>query len=194
MDDVYPNSTPGQAWVKSISSSVVFAGAIVGMLSLGMAGDLLGRNNAMILTLSFTAAGALLSALASWGSTDTVYMIICASRFLMGMGVGGVYPLSATKAAEETAVGDDAQLRVAWSFFWQTPGAIAPYCVAVIVYLLIEVPALPILLMFSYVAVLSPDSRSLPVGSERQVQVGSRPRGCACSHHRLERTTERKIT
>ena len=76
----------------------------------------------MLLTLSLTALGALLSALASWGSTDTVYIIICASRFLMGMGVGGVYPLSATKAAEETGEGDDSQLRVSWCFFWQTPG------------------------------------------------------------------------
>ena len=69
------------------------------------------RDNAMLLTLALTTLGALLSAVASWGSNDTVYIVICAARFIIGLGVGGVYPLSATKASEETAEGDDAQLR-----------------------------------------------------------------------------------
>lgn len=51
------------------------------------------------------------------------------------MGVGGVYPLSATSASEDTVTTDkDAALRkrerVSWVFFWQVPGSTLPFLVA----------------------------------------------------------------
>merc|ERR1711998_562544 len=59
-------------------------------------------------------------------------------RFILGMGVGGVYPLSATSASEETTVVDkNAALkkreRVSWVFFWQVPGSTLPFITAWIV-------------------------------------------------------------
>lgn len=142
MDPLYPNSDPGDAWVKSVADSVVFAGAILGQLCLGAAGDIIGRDNAMLLTLAFTALGALGSATTSWGDDTTVYSSICASRFLLGMGVGGVYPLSATKALEESQEGEDGAQRVSWAFFWQTPGVMGPYAVALLMYVLTDDPSL----------------------------------------------------
>jgi len=122
-----------ELWVSSTLSSVVFAGAVTGQLLLGYIGDLLGRERSLLLTLGLIALGALSSAFCSWGSSNDIYIIICISRFFLGMGVGGVYPLSATKTAEDTNVESEKSKQVSHAFFWQTPGAIAPYVIAIII-------------------------------------------------------------
>eukprot|EP01062_Namystynia_karyoxenos_P058878 TRINITY_DN5032_c0_g1_i1.p1 TRINITY_DN5032_c0_g1~~TRINITY_DN5032_c0_g1_i1.p1 ORF type:complete len:547 (+),score=123.32 TRINITY_DN5032_c0_g1_i1:90-1643(+) len=140
---------PEPDWVKYTLLGTVFAGAVCGMLSLGRLGDpeLLGRNRALVVTLAFVVLGSLGSAIVPWGSTQTIYGIICGFRFLVGVGVGGIYPLSATHSAEAGAEEcDDDELdeevlrqerveaagRVGWAFFWQVPGQMAPYVVALV--------------------------------------------------------------
>ena len=131
-------------------SSVVFAGAIVGQLCMGVAGDVFGRKRALILTNLFTALGALCSALASWGTSSTVYLVIIVSRFVLGVGVGGKYPLAGTVSSEGAAGAKGGRaaggasssssssatsskrakaLEVAFGFFWQTPGTMLPYAI-----------------------------------------------------------------
>ena len=99
---------------------------------MGYAGDLIGRSRALSLTLCIAAAGAIGSAAASWGTPAAIYGTVVAFRLVIGYGLGGVYPLSATKAAESDD--DDANSigRTAWAFFWQGPGMCAPYVVAII--------------------------------------------------------------
>lgn len=72
---------------------------------MGYAGDVLGRNEAMRLTLGIACVSALLSAVAPAGDSTAVYCVVIAFRFLLGIGLGGVYPLAATKAAEDGAKG-----------------------------------------------------------------------------------------
>ena len=79
---------------------------------MGYIADLLGRRLAMITTLSLTVFGALFSAILPWGSTSTVYAIISACRFILGVGVGGIYPCAAIKAAESSSYGENASNRV----------------------------------------------------------------------------------
>ena len=86
-------------------------GAIVGQLTMGYAGDVLGRNRALTLTLTIATISAMLSATASRGSATTIYSLICVFRFMLGVGVGGVYPLSATKAAEDSGSSSGTQLQ-----------------------------------------------------------------------------------
>jgi len=81
----------------------------------------------MILTNSFTFLGAVLCAAASWGDSDDVYGALIGYRFLMGIGIGGKYPLASTIRAEGTSSGEHRATEVAKGFFWQTPGVIAPY-------------------------------------------------------------------
>jgi hypothetical protein len=50
---------------------------------MGYAGDILGRNTAMIMTLSLVVVGALISALASRGSPATIYTVIIAARYVI---------------------------------------------------------------------------------------------------------------
>ncbi len=92
---------------------------------MGYAGDVFGRNHAMTFTLSLVTLAAVLSAAAPSGSSNAVYATIIVMRFLLGIGAGGVYPLSATKASEDGGGGGDGiDLNAAsWSFFWQVPGS-----------------------------------------------------------------------
>eukprot|EP01039_Chlorochromonas_danica_P004307 gene4307-4728_t len=129
------------SWVTTSASATVFIGAITGQLTMGYAGDMMGRNAAMTMTLSLVVLGALLSALASQGSPTAIYVIIIISRFVLGIGAGGVYPLSATKAAEDSGHGGGTvDVRAAaMAFFWQQPGAMAPWLLAL---LLAAIPGL----------------------------------------------------
>eukprot|EP01051_Picozoa_sp_SAG22_P015292 SAG22_NODE_1975_length_3221_cov_2.215247_4_plen_283_part_00 len=125
-------------WVHYVGLGSVFVGAVLGMLVMGFLGDLLGRKRAMVVTLAIQVLGAVGCSLLTFGSVPTIYTVFCASRCLLGIGVGGMYPLSASHAAEGSSSSDGNQgSRVGWAFFWQTPGSMAPYVVAVILLLAI---------------------------------------------------------
>ena len=76
---------------------------------MGYIGDVLGRNKAMTLTVSIGSLAAVASAALPRGSPTSVYIVIIISRFVLGAGLGGVYPLSAAKAAEDGSA-DEKQL------------------------------------------------------------------------------------
>jgi PHS family inorganic phosphate transporter-like MFS transporter len=116
-------------WASFVILGLVFAGAVVGMGGMGYLGDSIGRKRAYCLTLGFIVFGSLGAALLPWGTAQTVFGVLSVCRFVLGIGVGGLYPLSAVKAAESTAAGADTSTRTGWAFFWQTPGAMVPYVV-----------------------------------------------------------------
>merc|ERR1712226_491381 len=132
MRDKYPQTK----WENAACLCVVFAGAVFGQLAFGYIGDWVGRNRAMFLTNLFCVIGAAGSALITPKPNEAIlYTSIALWRFILGMGVGGVYPLSATAASESTTTVDrDAALkkriRVSWVFFWQVPGSTMPFLVA----------------------------------------------------------------
>jgi PHS family inorganic phosphate transporter-like MFS transporter len=151
-DQIYA-SVP--SWSSSVLSSFVFLGSIVGMLTFGYLGDVWGRPAAMGFTLALMAAGALGSAVLSWGGVYTCTLLVAAWRFVLGVGIGGVYPLSAAGAYEDdggvaggaagqstprsAADGGSAserkarrRTRVAWALFWQQPGQMLPYLLALL--------------------------------------------------------------
>ena len=144
------------AWAEQLSSSAVFGGTLIGaalrrsptalrprpdsrlrlrhafcpsgMLGMGYMGDAVGRRPAMVATLSVMAAGSLLSGLAPWGSDTAVWALLCASRFLIGIGAGGVYPLSAAKAVEDSGGDTGAKAQAAgWNLFWRNPAVLWVY-------------------------------------------------------------------
>eukprot|EP01040_Poterioochromonas_malhamensis_P013221 gene13221-14513_t len=119
-------------WVDSTASAAVFIGAVVGQLTMGYLGDLFSRNLALCWTLIIAGVSSILTAVASVGGPNEVYAIIIAFRFTLGVGLGGVYPLAATKASEDGAkllhkdAPPDSQA-AGWSFFWQLPGLFVPW-------------------------------------------------------------------
>lgn len=81
-------------WASPAMTSTVFAGSIVGMLGMGFLGDLVGRKQAMAITLSVAAAGSLLSAFGVFGAENVTYGLIAFWRFVLGIGVGGTLQTS----------------------------------------------------------------------------------------------------
>jgi len=102
-------------WASSTCESAALWGSVVGMFTLGYVGDRIGRTKAMRLTLSLVVGGAICSgALSLGGSIMTCYLLV-GWRFLLGIGMGGLFPLSAVCAGEST--GEEAtgrSRRVAW--------------------------------------------------------------------------------
>lgn len=122
---------PEPRWSKDVSLAAVFFGAMLGMISLGRLGDMIGRQRAMRFTLALSVLGAAIPAVLG-GGQNLAYAILILGRFLLGVGVGGIYPLSAVAASENGAADESRASRVGWAFFWQTPGAMAPYAVAML--------------------------------------------------------------
>jgi len=128
-----------QPWVLGTSSAVIFVGAIAGQLSMGYVGDVIGRNRAMLLTTSISFVSSLLSAIVPTGSPDAIYAIIVVFRFFLGIGLGGIFPLSAAKAGEDSARAGASHsaskvdpVATGKAYFWQVPGILGPWLLAYI--------------------------------------------------------------
>ena len=90
----------------NLASTAVLVGAIIGQLTFGYIGDCLGRSAALQLTMALSILGAGVSAFAVPLSPDnpsSIFYFLALTRFVLGVGVGGVYPLSATIAAESAS-------------------------------------------------------------------------------------------
>lgn len=119
-------------WVQGTSTAGIFIGSIVGQLSLGFLGDLFSRNAALSWTMFIALTSSIITAAVSLGSPESIYAVIVTFRFLLGVGLGGVYPLSATKASEDASASRDADKQLnseasSWAYFWQLPGFFFPW-------------------------------------------------------------------
>jgi len=102
--DIYGGSSETEAFI----SSAALAGAIGGQLIFGFLADRIGRKKGFVVTLSLVSFGALASSLSFHTATNSIYVSLCFFRFLLGFGIGGEYPLSATitsESAETTSRG-----------------------------------------------------------------------------------------
>ena len=95
-------------------AAACFAGAILGQLTFGYIGDVIGRSKGLYLTqilsiigaigrYAFPTDSAIHSSAASfqWGPI-TPFIMVAFWRFILGVGVGGGYPLSAVLATESS--------------------------------------------------------------------------------------------
>jgi PHS family inorganic phosphate transporter-like MFS transporter len=89
------------------ASTACLAGAVFGQLTFGYVGDCLGRGKAMRLTMLLSILGAFTSAFAVPISSEdaSVFSFLLFTRLILGIGVGGVYPLAATLSAESSSEG-----------------------------------------------------------------------------------------
>ncbi|ETV93700.1 hypothetical protein, variant 1 [Aphanomyces invadans] len=126
------NPTLDMSCIPAITSCSL-VGAIVGQLIFGYIGDVLGRKKGMILTLFLTVIGAVASAILPWNSS--IYSTLAICRFILGIGVGGVYPLSAAAAAEGGSDPVVNNKRVAAVFSFQGWGQLASFLMC---YILLE--------------------------------------------------------
>jgi PHS family inorganic phosphate transporter-like MFS transporter len=82
----------------ALVSSAGLAGTIVGQIGFGFLGDFIGTTTAWILTVCLIILGCLFSAFLSFGSF--VFVLLSFWRFILGLGIGGEYPLAATVSRE----------------------------------------------------------------------------------------------
>eukprot|EP00392_Amoebophrya_sp_AT5.2_P000394 g395.t1 len=118
---------------KTLALAMIFLGNIVGMLVMGYLGDLLGVARALCVTTAVSIAGQVGVAFLTHGAW--IYEIFIFFRFVLGIGVGGLYPLSAKQAAQQPMKHDsgyDKTAAVGWNFFWQQPGNCAPYVIGLL--------------------------------------------------------------
>ena len=112
---------------------------IVGQLLFGVLADYLGRRRSFIATLSLLVVGAAASAASQSLGSMSLLACLALARFVLGVGVGGEYPLSATVSSEASAATAGRGRRVSLVFSMQGVGLVlAP---AVILILLRSLPS-----------------------------------------------------
>mmetsp|Transcript_122448 Transcript_122448/g.332460 ORF Transcript_122448/g.332460 Transcript_122448/m.332460 type:complete len:467 (-) Transcript_122448:188-1588(-) len=95
---LYPESinVSGQGLIACMT----LIGVVVGQVTFGTVADILGRRRASIATAVLVIAGALLSACVSDSGRGGISLQLMTCRLLLGLGVGGEYPLSAAISKE----------------------------------------------------------------------------------------------
>jgi PHS family inorganic phosphate transporter-like MFS transporter len=92
--------------LKSNVKSTALIGAVVGQLFFGATADLMGRRKVFIATAALIILGALMSATVVDSKSFGIYSQLCLWRFVLGVGVGGEYPLSASITSEASSEKD----------------------------------------------------------------------------------------
>ena len=104
LEQTYGPQSPAQ---QAMMTSSVLIGSVVGQLGFGACSDKIGRKNLTLLVSGLTLIGSLGTALAlplSKSSPQSIYCTITAMRFLLGLGIGGEFPLSASNTVEQTQI------------------------------------------------------------------------------------------
>lgn len=97
---LYPDSVTTSDQTSIANAAIV--GSILGQIIFGSLADRIGRRVTFITTISCVIVGALGSALSFESSAVSLTIQLCFWRFVLGFGVGGEYPLSATVTAESS--------------------------------------------------------------------------------------------
>uniref|UniRef100_M4C6F8 Major facilitator superfamily (MFS) profile domain-containing protein n=1 Tax=Hyaloperonospora arabidopsidis (strain Emoy2) TaxID=559515 RepID=M4C6F8_HYAAE len=116
--DVYTSN------MKSWVSASALVGAVVGQLLFGFLGDVFGRRVNMIATCILLIVGGILCTAAYGGSASGTLWFLVVARFILGIGIGGEYPLAASSTAEDATSVADRNQRVALTFSLQGAGSL----------------------------------------------------------------------
>ncbi|TKA71671.1 hypothetical protein B0A49_05280 [Cryomyces minteri] len=89
----------------SLISSIAFAGTVLGMLLFGWTSDHLSRPRSLLVSTLLLILFAALStgSYGAGGALDGLFAALAASRFLLGIGIGGEYPAGSVGCAEGAA-------------------------------------------------------------------------------------------
>eukprot|EP00158_Paraphelidium_tribonemae_P010238 Partr_v1_DN41087_c0_g1_i1_m36242 putative phosphate transporter len=118
--------------IAAALSSVALCGTLAGQLLFGYLGDKFGRKSVYGLTLWLMVVASIGSGLSFGNSPDAVIGTLCFWRFMLGLGVGGDYPLSATIMSEYSSIKNRGAF-VAAVFAMQGTGILVAAAVTVIV-------------------------------------------------------------
>jgi PHS family inorganic phosphate transporter-like MFS transporter len=86
----------------ALLTGAALAGAFIGMLGFGFAADYIGRKSLFITTAVLVGAASVACACAGSFFGLHIYTVLAMWRFVMGLGLGGEYPLAAANTVENT--------------------------------------------------------------------------------------------
>lgn len=116
--DVYTSN------LKSAVSAAALIGAVIGQIAFGILGDVFGRKTNMVATCALLIVGGVLCTGAHASTpTGTIWFLVLA-RGLLGIGIGGEYPLAASSTAEDATNVEERNARVALTFSLQGIGSL----------------------------------------------------------------------
>ncbi|KAK9821919.1 hypothetical protein WJX81_006266 [Elliptochloris bilobata] len=87
------------------------AGIMLGMLSLGVVADLVGRRAGSLICAAFMLGGGVLLTCSSGPTLNAWALVFAVSQFIYGVGVGGEYPLASSSAAERAEADEAVRAR-----------------------------------------------------------------------------------
>ncbi|RLN52597.1 hypothetical protein BBJ29_007573 [Phytophthora kernoviae] len=90
------------SYVKSWVSAAAIIGAVIGQLLFGFLGDVFGRKVNMIATCILLIVGSILCTVAYAGDGSATLWFLVVARIILGIGIGGEYPLAASSSAEDS--------------------------------------------------------------------------------------------
>ncbi|KAG6587227.1 putative inorganic phosphate transporter [Phytophthora cinnamomi] len=112
------------SYVKSWVSAAAIIGAVIGQLLFGFLGDVFGRRVNMIATCVLLIVGSILCTVAYGGSGSATLWFLVGARIILGIGIGGEYPLAASSSAEDSTTSAERNTRVATTFSLQGVGQV----------------------------------------------------------------------
>ncbi|CAE8684563.1 unnamed protein product [Polarella glacialis] len=115
-------------------TSATCAGAMIGQLTFGYLADKIGRRTTFIATASLLCVAAAGSACATAVGGLHTYEVLLMWRFVLGIGVGGEYPLSMAVTAEEASAENSARSMAATYSMFQVGQLLAPVVVLCCLY------------------------------------------------------------
>jgi PHS family inorganic phosphate transporter-like MFS transporter len=98
----YANSTQINKFEGFVASAALF-GSMFGQIVAGNMADIIGRKVIFVVTAILITIGAFLSASTVDSPGFPIYYRISMCRFILGVGVGGEYPLAATVTSESSS-------------------------------------------------------------------------------------------
>lgn len=85
---------------KTMVSNSLLVANIIGQIAFGFITDRVGRKQAFVFTTIFIIVGAIVCACAKGSTDDKLFWMLIIGRGILGFGVGGEYPCSATSSIE----------------------------------------------------------------------------------------------
>ena len=126
----YIDSGEIHAFEGSVASAALL-GSIIGQLVAGSMADVIGRKKIFVITAALITIGCIGASLMNDYESVSIYYSISCWRFILGLGVGGEYPLAATVTSESSSAARRGSLMAA-VFAMQGVGALISVFVVII--------------------------------------------------------------
>lgn len=110
---------------RGLIASATLMGCVCGQLAFGFLADWAGRRATSVAVAGLIVVSALASASVGTAAVP-LPMQLAISRFTIGLGIGGEYPLAATMSSESTADPEERGRRIAFVFSMQGLGMLLP--------------------------------------------------------------------